>query len=182
MKVRCLLGRHKWQVDDYVFGRKPGTLGRSFSPALMATRATSIQAPILLSSSTLSSFFCRVISSPSLVSFGVLILRHGDEHRCGRARRRRGVKAFAYQSGTVGTRYDPSCERSIGPCYSRCRCWSVGPAGSWFGSPGTAYGHELIAAGLLIVAGPVDRDLLKRWVRTGYETQQSNRLGYGPSF
>lgn len=67
MKVRCLLGRHKWQVDDYVFGRKPGTLGRSFSPALMATKATSIQPPIL-SASTLSSFFCRVIPSPSLVS------------------------------------------------------------------------------------------------------------------
>ena len=54
-------------------------------------------------------------------------------------------------------------------------------AGSWFGSSGTKYGHELIAAGLLLVAGPVDRDLLKQWVRTGYETQQSNWLGYGPS-
>src|SRR5215218_2638088 len=54
-------------------------------------------------------------------------------------------------------------------------------AGSWFGSPGTKYGHELIAAGLLLVAGPVDRDLLERWVRIGYETQQSNWLGYGPS-
>ena len=40
-------------------------------------------------------------------------------------------------------------------------------AGSWFASPGTEYGHELIAAGLLPVAGPVDRDLLKQWVRTG---------------
>jgi hypothetical protein len=54
-------------------------------------------------------------------------------------------------------------------------------AGSWFGSPGTKYGHELIAAGLLLVAGPVDRELLKRLVRTGYETQQSNWLGYAPS-
>src|SRR5215207_930794 len=54
-------------------------------------------------------------------------------------------------------------------------------AGSWQASPGTKYGHELIAAGLLLVAGPVDRDLLKQWVRTGYETQQSNWLGYGPS-
>jgi len=55
-------------------------------------------------------------------------------------------------------------------------------AGSWFASPGTAYGHELISAGLLVMSGPVDRDLLKQWVRTGYETQQSNWPGYGPSF
>jgi hypothetical protein len=34
-------------------------------------------------------------------------------------------------------------------------------AGSWFASPGTEYGHELIAAGLLLMSGPVDRDLLK---------------------
>ena len=37
-------------------------------------------------------------------------------------------------------------------------------AGSWLASPGTKHGHELIAAGLLIVSGPVDRDLLKQWV------------------
>jgi hypothetical protein len=54
-------------------------------------------------------------------------------------------------------------------------------AGSWLASPGTKHGHELIAAGLLIVSGPVDRDLLKQWVRTGYERGQSNWLGYGPS-
>ena len=34
-------------------------------------------------------------------------------------------------------------------------------AGSWLASPGTTQGHELIAAGLLLVSGPVDRDLLK---------------------
>src|SRR5215207_11515375 len=45
-------------------------------------------------------------------------------------------------------------------------------AGSWFASPGTAYGHELIAAGLLLQSGPVDRDLLLRWVRTGYESRE----------
>src|SRR5215213_6184653 len=54
-------------------------------------------------------------------------------------------------------------------------------AGSWFGSPGTAYGLELIAAGLLLVAGPVDRDLLKRWLRIGYERRQGNWLSYGPN-
>src|SRR5918993_931690 len=55
-------------------------------------------------------------------------------------------------------------------------------AGSWFASPGTKHGDELIAAGLLLVSGPVlDRDLLKKWVRTGYERGQGTWLGYGPS-
>jgi hypothetical protein len=34
-------------------------------------------------------------------------------------------------------------------------------------------GHELIAAGLLLMAGPVDGDALLRAVRTGYERQQT---------
>jgi len=51
-------------------------------------------------------------------------------------------------------------ELAAGRDDSRVEC--VGTiAGSWFGSPGTKYGHELIAAGLLLVAVPVDRDLLK---------------------
>jgi hypothetical protein len=29
-------------------------------------------------------------------------------------------------------------------------------ASAWFASPATAYGHELIAAGLLLVSGPID--------------------------
>jgi len=54
-------------------------------------------------------------------------------------------------------------------------------AGSWFASPGTAYGHELISAGLLVMSGPVDRDLLKQWLRTGYELGQGTWLGHGLS-
>ena len=54
-------------------------------------------------------------------------------------------------------------------------------AGAWFASPGTAYGHELIAAGPLLVAGPVDRNLLLRWLRIGYERRQGNWLSYGPN-
>jgi hypothetical protein len=53
-------------------------------------------------------------------------------------------------------------------------------AGSWFASPGTAYGHELIAAGLLMMAGPVDRELLMQWIRTGYERGRGTWLNYGP--
>jgi hypothetical protein len=41
-------------------------------------------------------------------------------------------------------------------------------AGAWFASPTTRLGHELIAAGLLLLAGPVDRDALLRAVQTGY--------------
>jgi hypothetical protein len=41
--------------------------------------------------------------------------------------------------------------------------------------------HELIAAGLLLVSGPVDRDLLLQWVRTGYERGRGTWLGYGLS-
>jgi transposase len=53
-------------------------------------------------------------------------------------------------------------------------------AGAWFASPGTAYGHELIAAGLLMLSGKVDRDLLMHWLRIGYERRQSNWLSYAP--
>jgi hypothetical protein len=35
-------------------------------------------------------------------------------------------------------------------------------AGAWFASPGMAQGHQLIAAGLLLLAGPPDTDLLLR--------------------
>jgi len=49
-------------------------------------------------------------------------------------------------------------------------------AGSWFASPGTKYGHELIAAGLLLMSGPVDRDILKQWLQTGYERGQGMSL------
>jgi hypothetical protein len=42
-------------------------------------------------------------------------------------------------------------------------------AGSWFAGPGRHVGHELIAAGLLIVAGITDRDQLEEAVRIGFE-------------
>ena len=47
-------------------------------------------------------------------------------------------------------------------------------AGSWFASPASHVGHELVAAGMLIMAGggngkPLDYDELERWTRVGYE-------------
>jgi hypothetical protein len=47
-------------------------------------------------------------------------------------------------------------------------------AGAWFASPATCLGHELIAAGLLLIAGPVDGEALLRAVRTGYERRQTS--------
>jgi len=54
-------------------------------------------------------------------------------------------------------------------------------AGAWFASPETAFGDELIAVGLLLLAGPVDRDLLVRWVKIGYERRVGSWRSYDPS-
>jgi hypothetical protein len=47
-------------------------------------------------------------------------------------------------------------------------------AGSWYASPATHVGYELIGAGMLILAGggrglPMDYDELERWTRVGFE-------------
>jgi hypothetical protein len=47
---------------------------------------------------------------------------------------------------------------------------------SWHAWPSTHVGHELIAAGMLIMAGggngtPLDYDELERWTRVGYERE-----------
>jgi hypothetical protein len=56
------------------------------------------------------------------------------------------------------------------------------PAGSWYAWPSTHVGHELIAAGMLIMAGggngkPLDYDALERWTRVGYERGMRSRKG-----
>jgi hypothetical protein len=47
-------------------------------------------------------------------------------------------------------------------------------AGAWYASPATHAGHELIAAGMLILAAgglgkPLDYGELERWTRIGYD-------------
>ena len=42
-------------------------------------------------------------------------------------------------------------------------------AGAWFAAPETGDAHALIAAGLLLLAGPVDGDMLANAVQAGYE-------------
>jgi hypothetical protein len=53
-------------------------------------------------------------------------------------------------------------------------------AGSWYAWPAHHVGHELIAAGMLILAGggrgfPLDYDELERWTRVGYERGMRSR-------
>ena len=55
-------------------------------------------------------------------------------------------------------------------------------AGSWYASPASHVGYELVAAGMLIMAGggngkPLDYDELERWTRVGYERGMRSRTG-----
>jgi hypothetical protein len=55
-------------------------------------------------------------------------------------------------------------------------------AGWWYASPATHAGYELVAAGMLIMAGghegkPLDFDALERWTRVGYERGMRSRHG-----
>ena len=55
-------------------------------------------------------------------------------------------------------------------------------AGAWYAWPSTHAGYELVAAGLLIMAGghngtPLDYAALERWTRVGYERGMRSRKG-----
>jgi hypothetical protein len=55
-------------------------------------------------------------------------------------------------------------------------------AGSWYASPATHVGYELIGAGMLILAAgdrgmPLDYDELERWTRVGFERGMASRRG-----
>jgi hypothetical protein len=55
-------------------------------------------------------------------------------------------------------------------------------AGSWYAGPATHVGHELIAAGMLILAGgghgvPLDYTELERWTRVGFVRGIRSRHG-----
>jgi hypothetical protein len=54
-------------------------------------------------------------------------------------------------------------------------------AGAWFSGP-VRGGEELIAAGLLMLAGPVDLDELDQWMRVGWERRRGTDVPYaGPT-
>jgi hypothetical protein len=55
-------------------------------------------------------------------------------------------------------------------------------AGSWYATTAMHVGHELIAAGMLILAAggsgkPLDYSELERWTRVGYERGMASRRG-----
>ena len=54
-------------------------------------------------------------------------------------------------------------------------------AGKWWSRPTAHQGHELIAAGLLILVGVTDREEVQRWLRVGYERGKGSLEGYDPS-
>jgi hypothetical protein len=53
-------------------------------------------------------------------------------------------------------------------------------ARAWFAS-GVRRGEELIAAGLLMLAGPVDLDELDQWMRIGWERRRGAQNAYPDS-
>jgi hypothetical protein len=53
-------------------------------------------------------------------------------------------------------------------------------AGGWFAS-GVRRGEELIAAGLLMLAGPIDLDELDQWMRVGWERRRGTDVPYSPT-
>jgi hypothetical protein len=53
-------------------------------------------------------------------------------------------------------------------------------AGSWFAGAARR-GEDLIAAGLLMLAGPVDLDELDRWLRIGWERRRGASNPYPDS-
>ena len=53
-------------------------------------------------------------------------------------------------------------------------------AGGWFASPATAYAEELIAAGLLLLAGPVDGDQVTERVLEGFQRRRQASATYDP--
>ena len=62
----------------------------------------------------------------------------------------------------------------------RVQCAGV-IAGSWFSSIARR-GEDLIAAGLLMLAGPVDLDELDRWMRIGWGRRRGADLPYEQGF
>ena len=54
-------------------------------------------------------------------------------------------------------------------------------AGDWSAHPEARIGHELIAAGLLILAGITDRRVVAETVRVGYERGKGSLQGYDPT-
>ena len=96
------------------------------------------------------------------------------------ASRLHGEALLAAQRGDLQHLVGHLAEQAAGRDDVRMECAGL-IAGWWFASPATQQGHELIAVGLLLLAGPVDGDLLVRWVRIGFERRTASTESYDPS-
>ena len=74
---------------------------------------------------------------------------------------------------------DHLAEQAQGRDDIRTECAGI-IAGSWFGKPARR-GEDLIAAGLLMLAGHVDLDELDHWVRVGWERMRGGSVPYPDS-
>ena len=54
-------------------------------------------------------------------------------------------------------------------------------AGFWMANPAVGRGEDLIAAGLMLISGPVDGDQLVEAVPAGFERGMGSLQGYDPS-
>jgi hypothetical protein len=98
------------------------------------------------------------------------------------SRLRRGSAARPATRGQGAGRRTASVQRRLP---RRAALWAEAAgitAGSWYASPASHAGYELIAAGMLILAGggngkPLDYDELERWTRVGYERGSAARRG-----
>jgi hypothetical protein len=91
-----------------------------------------------------------------------------------------GEALLAAQRGDLQPLIDHLAEQAAGRDDVRVECAGL-IAGWWFASPATQQGHELIAVGLLLLAGPVDGDLLVRWIQIGFERRAASTKSYDPS-
>jgi hypothetical protein len=85
-------------------------------------------------------------------------------------------------SAATSTNRSKSCARSL-TARNDILAEAAGiTAGSWYASPASHVGYELIGAGMLILAGggrgfPLDYDELARWTRVGFERGTRSRHG-----
>lgn len=74
---------------------------------------------------------------------------------------------------------DDLAEEAKGRDDIRTECAGI-IAGGWYASK-VRQGHQLIAAGLLMLAGPVDLDELDTWIRAGWERRRAGVEPFGPT-
>jgi hypothetical protein len=91
----------------------------------------------------------------------------------------RGEALLTAQQPELQPLIDHLAEVAQGRDDLRTECVGV-IAGSWFAGVARR-GEELVAAGLLMLAGPVDLDELDRWVRIGWERRRGATVPYSPT-